>query len=165
MPIAQGRALTQEIGMLNKLQIIGRVGRDPEIRYTSSGKAVCSMSVATTQTWKDARGDRQEETEWHRVTIWGVQAEFAEKYVAKGGLVYVEGRIKTNKWEDNDGNTRYDKDLVASDLKVLDGWKDSKRRDDSGNDRPKRKSPGRQESYEDSRQKSFDDDFDDDIPF
>lgn len=104
---------------LNKVQIIGRLGQDPEIRYTTSGSAVCNMSLATTERYKDAAGNKQEATEWHRVVLYRGLAERAERLLKKGALVYVEGRIKTEKWQDKDGQTRYSTKVEGTEMKVL----------------------------------------------
>lgn len=110
---------------VNKLIIVGRLGKDPELRYTQGGKAVCNLSVATSESWKDKDGNQQEETEWHRVTVWGATAENCEKYLSKGRQVYVEGRIKTNKWKDDEGNDRYSTEVVASNVTFLSGGSNS----------------------------------------
>lgn len=104
---------------LNKVQIIGRLGQDPEIRYTTSGSAVCNMSLATTERYKDAAGNKQEATEWHRVVLYRGLAERAERLLKKGALVYVEGRIKTEKWQDKDGQTRYSTKVEGTEMKAL----------------------------------------------
>lgn len=111
---------------INKVIIIGNLGRDPEVRYTPSGAAVCNVSVATTRNWKDKNsGDKVEETEWHRVVFYDRLAEIAGEYLKKGRSVYVEGRLKTRKWQDKDGNDRYSTEVVLqgfnSTLTMLDG--------------------------------------------
>jgi single-strand DNA-binding protein len=92
---------------VNKVILIGNLGRDPEVRYLPSGDAVANLSVATTEVWKDKAGEKQEQTEWHRVAFFGRQAEICGEYLRKGGSVYVEGRLQTRKWTDKDGNERY----------------------------------------------------------
>lgn len=104
---------------LNKVQIIGRLGQDPEIRYTTSGTAVCNMSIATTENYKDAAGNKKEATEWHRVVLYRGLAERAERLLKKGAQVYVEGRIKTRKWQDKDGQERYTTEIEATEMKML----------------------------------------------
>ena len=104
---------------LNKCMIIGNLGRDPEMRYTPSGQAVTQFTVAVNRNYKDAQGERQEETEWFRVVAWGQQAEFAAEYLRKGGKVYVEGRIQTRQWEGQDGQKRYTTELVANTIQNL----------------------------------------------
>ena len=108
---------------INKVILIGNLGRDPELRYTQGNNAVCTLSVATTRSYmKGGReGERVEETEWHRVTLWGKDAENANKYLTKGRQVYVEGRLQTRKYEDKDGVTRYSTDVVAEVVQYLGG--------------------------------------------
>lgn len=106
--------------MLNKVQLIGNLGRDPEARTTPSGKAVTTFSVATSRAWKDQDGKRQEKTEWHDVICWGRTAEVAAKYLVKGKLVYVEGRMETRSWEDKThGDKRFRTEVVCSTLQML----------------------------------------------
>jgi single-strand DNA-binding protein len=104
---------------LNKCMIIGNLGRDPEMRYTPSGQAVTQFTVAVNRNYKDAQGERQEETEWFRVVAWGQQAEFAAEYLRKGAKVYIEGRIQTRQWEGQDGQKRYTTELVANTIQNL----------------------------------------------
>jgi single-strand DNA-binding protein len=104
---------------LNKCMIIGNLGRDPEMRYTPSGQAVTQFTVAVNRNYKDAQGERQEETEWFRVVAWGQQAEFAAEYLRKGNKVYVEGRLQTRQWEGQDGQKRYTTELVANTIQTL----------------------------------------------
>lgn len=106
--------------MLNRVTIIGRVGKDPEIRRTQSGDAVANFSVATTKKWKDKGGQQQEHTEWHRVSFFGRIAEVVEKYVSKGSLLYVEGELHTRKWQSADGKDNYTTEIKGSELKLLD---------------------------------------------
>ena len=105
--------------MLNKIQIIGRIGKDIELKYAASGMAIANVSVATTEYSKGADGNKQEKTEWHRVTLFGVTAENASKYLGKGSLVYVEGRLQTRSYE-KDGDKRYVTEILASVVKYLD---------------------------------------------
>jgi single-strand DNA-binding protein len=107
---------------INKVIIIGNLGRDPEVRYTPSGSAVCNVSVATTRNWKDkSSGDKVEETEWHRVVFYDRLAEVAGEYLKKGRPVYVEGRLKTRKWQDKDGKDTYTTEIVAEQMQLLGG--------------------------------------------
>jgi single-strand DNA-binding protein len=155
---------------LNKVQLIGNLGRSPEVRYTASGAAVCNLAVATSRTWKDkTSGERQEETEWHRVTLYDVQAENAGKYLHKGSSVYVEGRLKTTKWTDKDGIEKYTTEVIAQEIKYLD-----KRPEGETQQRqqaPARTAPTQQRSAPPQRQAAAPkpstgfDDMDDDIPF
>jgi single-strand DNA-binding protein len=107
--------------MLNRAQLIGRLGRDPEIRYTSDGAPVARLAVATNETWKDNQGVKQERTEWHRVALFGKVAEIAREHLAKGALVYLEGRLQTRKWAGQDGVDRYTTEIVADTLRMLGG--------------------------------------------
>jgi len=99
--------------MLNKCTIIGNLGQDPEIRFAANGNAIANFSVATTEKWKDKNGERQEKTEWHRVTIFGKLAEVVEKYVHKSSKVYIEGKLSTRKWTDKEGVDRYTTEIVV----------------------------------------------------
>ena len=107
---------------VNKVIILGNCGRDPEIRYLPSGAAICNVSIATSRQWKDkTSGERQEETEWHRVTFFDRMAEIAGEYLKKGKSVYVEGRLKTRKYTDKDGVEKYATDIVATEMQLLGG--------------------------------------------
>ncbi len=107
---------------VNKVIIIGNLGRDPEVRYTPNGSAVCNVSVATTRTWKNKEsGDKNEETEWHRVVFYDRLAEIAGEYLKKGRSVYVEGRLKTRKWQDKDGVEKFTTEVIAEEMKMLGG--------------------------------------------
>jgi single-strand DNA-binding protein len=112
---------------LNKVMIIGHLGRDPEMRFTSSGRPVSSFSVATTRGWTNNEGDRQEETEWFNVVTWGGLAELCKKRLHKGSHVYVEGRIQTRNWERPDGERHFRTELVAQELIFLDAFDSIKR--------------------------------------
>jgi single-strand DNA-binding protein len=107
---------------INKVILIGNLGRDPEIRYTPSGSAVCNVTIATSRNWKDKNtGDKVEETEWHRVVFYDRLAEIAGEYLKKGRPVYVEGRLKTRKWQDKDGRDNYTTEIVAEQMQLLGG--------------------------------------------
>ncbi len=106
--------------MINKVILLGRLGSDPETRFLPSGDPLATFSVATSRSWKDKSGDKVEKTEWHRVTIFGKLAEIAGKYLKKGSLVYLEGRIETQKWQ-KDGVDQYSTGIVAETMKMLDG--------------------------------------------
>lgn len=106
---------------VNKVILIGNLGKDPETRYLPSGDAVTNISVATTDTWKDKSGEKQEHTEWHRVAFFGKTAEIAGEYLKKGSPVYVEGRIRTRKWQDKEGQDRYSTEIVADRMQLLGG--------------------------------------------
>lgn len=98
---------------VNRVILLGNLGRDPELRHTQGGQAVCTLSVATSERWTDKQGERQERTEWHRVIVWGRQAELCAEYLRKGRQVYVEGRIQSEEWTDKEGNQRQTKQVVA----------------------------------------------------
>jgi single-strand DNA-binding protein len=107
---------------VNKVILVGRLGRDPETRFTSSGQAVANISVATDETFKDRTGERQKRTEWHRVVLWGKLAEITQQYLKKGSLVYIEGRIQSRQWEDKrDGQKKTSFDIVANVMRMLSG--------------------------------------------
>ncbi|MGO3741103.1 single-stranded DNA-binding protein [Kerstersia sp.] len=110
---------------VNKVIIVGNLGRDPEVRYSADGAAICNVSVATTSQWKDkASGDRREETEWHRVVFYGRLAEIAGEYLKKGRSIYLEGRLKTRKWTDKENIERYTTEIVADQMQMLGGRED-----------------------------------------
>lgn len=115
---------------VNKVILVGNLGRDPEVRYSAEGAAICNVSIATTSTWKDrATGERREETEWHRVVFYNRLAEIVGEYLKKGRSVYVEGRLKTRKWQDKEtGADRYSTEIVADQMQMLGG------RDSGGGD-------------------------------
>jgi single-strand DNA-binding protein len=104
---------------VNKVIIIGNLGRDPETRYMPDGGAITNISVATTDKWKDKNGEMQEKTEWHRVAFFGKLAEIAGEYLKKGSQVYVEGRLQTRKWQDKDGADKYTTEIVANQMQML----------------------------------------------
>ena len=107
---------------VNKVILVGNLGRDPETRYSPDGAAICNVSIATTSQWKDkASGERKEETEWHRVTFYGRLAEIAGEYLKKGRSVYVEGRLKTRKYKDKEGIEKYATDIIADQMQMLGG--------------------------------------------
>ena len=107
-------------GSLNKVMLIGRLGRDPEIRYTQSGQPVANFSIATDETYMGKDGQKVEKTEWHKIVVWGKQAEFCGNYLTKGRLVYVEGKIETRKWQDQNGQDRYSTEIKADRVQGLD---------------------------------------------
>lgn len=106
---------------VNKVILVGNLGRDPEIRYMPSGDAIANFSIATTDTWKDKNGDKQERTEWHRVAMFGKLAGIAGEYLKKGSQVYIEGRLQTRKWQDKEGVDRYTTEIVADRMQMLGG--------------------------------------------
>jgi single-strand DNA-binding protein len=107
--------------VVNKVIIVGNLGKDPEVRFTPNGQAVAKFPVATTEKWTDQQGQRQERTEWHNIVVWGKQAENCGQYLSKGRQVYVEGRIQTRNYDDKDGNKRYITEIVARDVRFLGG--------------------------------------------
>ena len=108
------------MGSLNKAMIIGRLGRDPEVRYTQGGQAVASFSVATDHKWTNKSGEKQEKTEWHRIKAWGKLAELCAEYLSKGRQVYIEGRIETSEYTDKDGVKKYSTEINAQEIQFLD---------------------------------------------
>lgn len=142
---------------LNKAMIIGRLGQDPEVRYTQSNTAVATLSVATTERYKDRNGELQENTEWHRVVAWGRLAEICQEYLKKGSLAYFEGPIQTREWEDKDGQKRYTTEIKALNMQMLDsrGGSDSSS-GQSGSSKPATSTAQIDDSF---------DDMDDDLPF
>jgi len=144
---------------VNKAIIVGHLGRDPETRYSPDGAAICNISVATSEQWKDkASGEKQERTEWHRIAFFNRLAEIAGEYLKKGSLVYIEGKIHTRKWQDKEGQDRYTTEIVAERLQMLGGRQESsapeaKEPTAAGEGKPAKKPAGK-----------FDD-MEDDIPF
>ncbi|MFT3759502.1 single-stranded DNA-binding protein [Thauera sp.] len=159
---------------LNKVILIGNLGRDPETRYAPSGDAICNLTVATTEVWKDrTSGERREATEWHRVVFFGRVAEVAAQYLRKGSQIYVEGRLQTRKWQDQNGQDRYTTEIRGDEMKMLgrrEGGDAPMRAPDSGFDAPapaSRPAPAapRPQSQAPAASSSGFGDFDDDIPF
>lgn len=106
---------------VNKVILVGRLGRDPETRYTGGGQAVANFSIATDETYKDRNGERQKRTEWHKIVVWGKQAEIAQQYLKKGSLLFVEGRIQSREWQDKEGQKRTSFEIVANNFRMLGG--------------------------------------------
>ncbi|MBV2234824.1 MAG: single-stranded DNA-binding protein [Sterolibacterium sp.] len=161
---------------VNKVILIGNLGRDPEVRYTPNQEAVTTITLATTDTWKDkGTGERREATEWHRVVFFRKLAEIAGQYLKKGSQVYVEGALKTRKWQDKDGQERYTTEIVASEMKML-GSRQGQGSSDGGGDYPRERGAAaasagvaaRPAASSSSQPVSAEDNFgnlDDDIPF
>ena len=156
---------------VNKVILVGNLGRDPEMRYMPSGDAIASFSVATTDTWKDKSGAKQEKTEWHRISMFGKQAEIAGQYLKKGSSVYIEGRLQTRKGTDKEGHERQTTEVVADRMQMLGGRGGNafEVMDDEG-DAPQQRPTSRPQSQPPSSGKpagngSGFDDFEDDIPF
>jgi single-strand DNA-binding protein len=142
---------------VNKAIIVGNLGKDPEVRYTASGEAICNITVATSDTWKDkATGEKKEATEWHRISFFGKLAEIAGEYLKKGSSVYVEGSIRTRKWTDKDGQDRYTTEIRGDQMKMLGGKPEGQRSD------PDR---GADSSPASNKPKPSFDDLDGSIPF
>jgi single-strand DNA-binding protein len=106
---------------VNKVILIGNLGRDPEVRHLESGASVANFPIATTESYKDKNGNRQEQTEWHNIVLWRGLAEIAEKYLKKGSQVYIEGKLRSRSWEDKEGNTRYITEVVGDSMTMLGG--------------------------------------------
>src|SRR5499427_6141593 len=106
---------------VNKVILVGRLGRDPETRYTGGGQAVANFSVATDETYRDKNGERQKRTEWHKIVVWGKQAEIAQQYLKKGSLIFIEGRIQSREWQDKEGQKRTSFEIVANNFRMLGG--------------------------------------------
>ena len=106
---------------VNKVILVGRLGRDPETRYTGGGQAGANISIATDETYKDRNGERQKRTEWHKIVVWGKQAEIAQQYLKKGSLIFIEGRIQSREWQDKEGQKRTSFEIVATNFRMLGG--------------------------------------------
>ena len=154
---------------VNKVILIGNLGRDPEVRYLPSGEAVANFSIATTEKWKDKSGESQEQTEWHRVSFFGRQAEICGEYLRKGSAVYVEGRLQTRKWTDKDGNERSTTEIRGDRMQMLGarggggtGAEMGEANDSAGDSSPPPRKPAPAVA---AKKPSNFDDLDDDIPF
>ncbi len=145
---------------LNKAMIIGRLGADPEVRYTQSNTAVATMNVATSERYKDKNGELQENTEWHRVVAWSRLAEICQEYLKKGSLVYFEGPIQTREWEDKDGQKRYTTEIKALNMQMLDSRGSGGSQGNTSSGKQSAKSAASTVEIDDSF-----DDMDDDLPF
>jgi len=139
---------------INKVILIGTLGKDPESRSTADGKAICNLSVATSDQWKDKQGNKQESTEWHRVSMFGRLAEIAAEYLKKGSKVYIEGSVRTRKWQDKEGKDNYTTEIVASEMQML-----------GGNDAPNQTGSGDHGKYQTVNTVPADDFDDKEIPF
>ncbi|MBI2993384.1 MAG: single-stranded DNA-binding protein [Gammaproteobacteria bacterium] len=154
---------------INKVILIGNLGDDPEVRYTAGGAAVANIRLATSESWKDKEsGEKQERTEWHRVVFFGRLAEIVAEYLKKGSQVYVEGSLRTNKWQDKSGNDRYTTEIIASEMQML-GGRGGGSRDSTGEGRETEGRSARKPRDEGKPSKEegkVNDEFvDDDIPF
>lgn len=144
---------------VNKVILIGNLGRDPEVRYMPNGEAVCNFSIATSESWKDGGGQRQERTEWHNITMYRRLAEVAGQYLHKGSKVYIEGRIQSRKYNGKDGIERTAYEIIASEMKMLDTRSDGVQHEQQGS------TPPPPQSKQPQQQATPQDDVDDDIPF
>ena len=158
----------------NKVILLGNLGRDPETRYTTGGDAVTNLNIATSEQWKDKSGEKQERTEWHRVVLFGRQAEIAAEYLKKGRSVYIEGRLQTRKYTDKDGVEKYSTEIVADRMQLIGGARDGGGGGDAdfgggagGGGAPARREGGGKPAGGGAGggAKKNVDDFDDDIPF
>ena len=156
---------------VNKVILIGNLGRDPEVRYLPSGDAVANFSIATTEKWKDKSGDMQEQTEWHRIAFFGRQAEICGEYLRKGSSVYIEGRLQTRKWTDKDGNERTTTEIRGDRMQMLGGrgGGSAEMREVSDNGGAESAAPAKKPAVAaaagGAKKSSGFDDLDDDIPF
>lgn len=145
---------------INKVIIVGNLGQDPEVRYMPNGDAVANISVATSESWKDKQtGQKQERTEWHRIVLYRRQAEVAGEYLRKGSKVYIEGQLRTRKWQDKGGADHYTTEVIARDMQMLDSRE--------GGNRPPAQGQAQRPQQQNNQQQEAPpmDDFDDDIPF
>lgn len=125
----------QEVGkMVNKVILIGRLGKDPDVRYTPEGTMVTNFNLATDEQWRDKNGEKVQRTEWHKIVTWGKLAEICGNYLVKGKLVFIEGRIQTRSWEDKEGNKRFTTEIIASNMQMLDSKGQNKTTEDSSFD-------------------------------
>jgi single-strand DNA-binding protein len=149
---------------INKVILIGSLGRDPEMRYTASGGAVATLAIATSESWKDKNtGEKQERTEWHRVVMFNRLGEVAGEYLKKGSKIYIEGKLQTKKWQDQSGQDRYTTEIVANEMQML----DSRAAGDSGGESSGGHGQSQQRPQAQAAPATANgfDDFDDDIPF
>ncbi len=151
---------------VNKVILVGNLGRDPEVRYSPNGQAVANATIATSESWKDkTTREKQERTEWHRLVFFGRLAEIAGEYLKKGSQIYVEGRLQTRKWQDKDGNDRYTTEIVANDMQMLGSREGRGAPADIAQEEPAAMSTAGGGSKAPSPAAKAGGDFDDDIPF
>ena len=151
---------------VNKVIIVGNLGKDPETRYAPSGDAVTNIVVATTETWKDkASGEKREATEWHRVVFFGKLAEIAGQYLKKGSQVYLEGKLKTRKWQDKDGQDRFTTEINADEMKMLGSKGDGQQQEGQRPQQTQQRPPANTQRQPQGPAGGFSDMDDDDIPF
>lgn len=150
---------------VNKVILVGNLGRDPEVRYSANGQAIANVTIATSEQWKDKNtGEKQEKTEWHRIVFFGRLGEIAGEYLKKGSQIYVEGRLQTRKWQDKEGKDRYTTEIVANEMQML-GSKASNTGGDYAGQSSTQSSSGSAPAAQPATQAAGTDDFDDDIPF
>ena len=152
---------------LNKILLIGRLGQDPEIRYTQSGSAVANVNIATNDYWTDKKGEKQERTEWHSLVLWGKLADLAQSYLKKGSQVYVEGRIQTRDWEDDNSQKHYKTEVVVTTMQFLDTKiSENTLSTEYSSTQDKHESPSEESDFEKTNEEKHSDDYiKDDIPF
>lgn len=151
---------------VNKVILVGNLGKDPEVRYMPSGEAVTNITLATTESWRDkSTGDKKEATEWHRVVFFRKLAEIAGQYLKKGSQVYIEGSLKTRKWQDKDGQERYTTEIVADEMKMLGSRQGGGDAASRGSDRASERQGGGGGNGVPASQPAYAGDFEDDIPF
>ncbi len=151
---------------VNKVIIVGNLGKDPEVRYLPSGEQICNITLATSERYKDkASGEYKENTEWHRVVFFGKLAEICGQYLQKGKKIYVDGRIRTNKWQDKEGNERYTTEIIGSEMKMLSGKDDSGRREAPEAPGTMAEADKKKAATASAKTGSPFDDMDDDVPF
>jgi len=154
---------------VNKVILMGNLGRDPEVRFMPNGDAVCNFSIATTDSWKDKAGERQEKTEWHNIVMYRRLAEIAGEYLKKGRPVYLEGRLQTRKWQTKEGQDRYTTEVIADSMQMLGGRDGAPSQESQPSSQPEARdefdqTPSRNNQSGSSNSSSFDE-FEDDIPF
>ena len=151
---------------VNKVILVGNIGKDPEVRYLQSGDQICNVTLATSEKYKDkASGEYKENTEWHRVVFFGKLAEICGQYLQKGKKIYVDGRIRTNKWQDKEGNERYTTEIIGSEMKMLSGKDDSGRREAPEAPGTMAEADKKKAATASAKTGSPFDDMDDDVPF
>tara|TARA_R110000782_G_scaffold28334_1_gene71189 strand:+ start:806 stop:1300 length:495 start_codon:yes stop_codon:yes gene_type:complete len=160
---------------VNKVIIVGNLGRDPDVKVTAGGVNICNLALATSESWKDSAGQKQERTEWHNCTAFGKPAEIIAQYANKGDRLYIEGKLRTDKWQDKDGNDRYTTKIIIDQFQLLGGSSSSGQGVNKTQQEPQQsKAPQQQSGYnqqqpnprnQQQKQAEPDFDFDDDIPF
>lgn len=159
---------------VNKVILVGTIGKDPEIKHMNNGNNVTSFSLATSEQWKDQQGNKQEKTEWHNISAFGKLADIASQYLTKGSRVYIEGKIRTNKWQDKEGNNREQKNIIANELQMLDRKQQGQQQNNQDNYQNQQNNQQGQQNNQYSQNskqgqqaynQTMEQPFDDDIPF